>query len=133
MGLTVDFFIFFICSDMVPLPSIEGCEDKFVFYRLVDCDPDKVSLIRFQSTFKPCKNHILLFQQFHFNDVIRTFFIIADSRLVQPDVPMNNGGDIPIFDMTGFTLRHLTKVILSTLRVYMKYTQVIILFRRIKT
>lgn len=43
MGLTVDFFIFFNCSDMVPLPSIEGCEDKFVFYRLVDCDPDKVS------------------------------------------------------------------------------------------
>lgn len=87
--------------DMVPLPPIEGCEDKFVFYRLVDCDPDK----------------------FHFNDVIRTFFLVADSRLVQPDIPMNNGGDIPIFDMTGFTLRHLTKVILSTLRVYMKYTQ----------
>lgn len=64
--------------------------------------------------------------QFHFNDVIKTFFLIADSRLVQPDILMNNGGDIPIFDMTGFTLRHLTKVILSTLRVYMKYTQVII-------
>lgn len=87
--------------DMVPLPSVETCKDKFVFFRLVDCDPEK----------------------FHFNDVIRTFFIIADSRMVQPDIPMNDGGDIPIFDMQGFTLRHLTKVILSTLRVYMKYTQ----------
>lgn len=27
---------------MVPLPSVEGCEDKFIYYRLVDCDPDKV-------------------------------------------------------------------------------------------
>ncbi|XP_058821159.1 alpha-tocopherol transfer protein isoform X2 [Topomyia yanbarensis] len=87
--------------DMVPLPPIEGCEDRFIFYRLVDCDPDK----------------------FHFNDVIRTFFIIADSRMIQSDVPMNNGGDIPIFDMQGFTLRHLTKVVLSSMRVYMKYTQ----------
>ncbi|XP_055601862.1 alpha-tocopherol transfer protein [Uranotaenia lowii] len=87
--------------DMVPLPCIEGCSDKFVFYRLVDCDPDK----------------------FHFNDVIRTFFVIADSRMIQPDIPMTDGGDIPIFDMNGFTLRHLTKVILSTLRVYMRYTQ----------
>lgn len=87
--------------DMVPLPAVETSEDKFVFFRLVDCDPEK----------------------FHFNDVIRTFFIIADSRMVQPDIPMNDGGDIPIFDMNGFTLRHLTKVVLSTLRVYMKYAQ----------
>ncbi|EAA07769.3 AGAP002835-PA [Anopheles gambiae str. PEST] len=87
--------------DMVPLPSVEGCEDKFIYYRLVDCDPDK----------------------FDFNDVIKTFFIIADLRMIQPDVPMNDGGDVPIFDMNGFTLRHMTKVVLSTLRVYMRYTQ----------
>ncbi|XP_035773009.1 alpha-tocopherol transfer protein-like [Anopheles albimanus] len=87
--------------DMVPLPPVEGCEDKFIFYRLVDCDPDR----------------------FDFNDVIKTFFTIADLRMIQPDVPMNDGGDVPIFDMNGFTLRHLTKVVLSTLRVYMRYTQ----------
>lgn len=62
--------------------------------------------------------------QFDFNDVIKTFFIIADLRMIQPDVPMNDGGDVPIFDMNGFTLRHMTKVVLSTLRVYMRYTQV---------
>lgn len=33
-------------------------------------------------------------------------------------------GEIPIFDMAGFTWRHATKVVISTLRVYMKYTQV---------
>uniref|UniRef100_A0A4Y0BE91 CRAL/TRIO N-terminal domain-containing protein n=1 Tax=Anopheles funestus TaxID=62324 RepID=A0A4Y0BE91_ANOFN len=60
--------------DMVPLPSVEGCEDKFIYYRLVNCDPDK----------------------FDFNDVIKTFFVIADLRMIQPDVPMNDGGDVPI-------------------------------------
>lgn len=33
-------------------------------------------------------------------------------------------GDIPIFDMSGFTYRHITKLSLSTLRCYMKFTQV---------
>lgn len=34
-----------------------------------------------------------------------------------------NDCDIPIFDMTGFTYRHITKLSLSTLRCYMKITQ----------
>lgn len=32
-------------------------------------------------------------------------------------------GDVTIFDMQTFSLRHVTKIIISTLRVYMKYTQ----------
>lgn len=34
-----------------------------------------------------------------------------------------NDGDLPIFDMTGFSYRHLTKLSLSTLKCYMKFTQ----------
>lgn len=34
-------------------------------------------------------------------------------------------GEVPIFDMAGYTLRHLTKINLSILRKYMAYTQVI--------
>lgn len=53
--------------------------------------------------------------------------MVADVRLVaaNPDEP-NSGwhGEIPIFDMEGFTIKHLTKVVLSVLRIYMKYTQV---------
>ena len=36
-------------------------------------------------------------------------------------------GDIPIYDMSGYSLKHLTKITLSTLRCYMKFTQVIII------
>ena len=35
-----------------------------------------------------------------------------------------NDGDIPIFDMTGFSYKHLMKLSLTTLRCYMKFTQV---------
>lgn len=53
---------------------------------------------------------------------------MSDVRLAHPD-QANEGdfvcsGEIPIFDMAGFTWRHATKVVISTLRVYMKYTQV---------
>lgn len=59
------------------------------------------------------------------------FFMVADIRLVSSvaDEP-NSGwnGEVPIFDMAGFTVRHITCVVLSVLRVYMKYTQVRIKF-----
>ena len=32
-------------------------------------------------------------------------------------------GEIPIFDMTNVTLKHLTTVVFSTLRLFMKYSQ----------
>lgn len=55
--------------------------------------------------------------------------MMSDTRLAIPD-DCNNGvadGEIPIFDMNGCTFRHLTKLVLSSLRVYLKYTQVNIL------
>lgn len=72
------------------------------------------------------------------------FFLAADYRfsLVDANLPfkVNDGNesniclfefvrnffvsaDIPIFDMSGFSYRHLTKLSLSTLRCYMKFTQ----------
>lgn len=53
--------------------------------------------------------------------------MVADIRLATPDPNGITDGEIPIFDMAGFSLRHLTKVVLSSLRCYMKYTQVITL------
>ena len=44
--------------------------------------------------------------------------------MVNEELPFKiNAGDIPVFDMTGTTYRHLTKITLSTLRCYMKFTQ----------
>lgn len=64
--------------------------------------------------------------QFDFENVIKTFFMAADHRfsIVDENLPLKvNDGDIPIFDMSGFTYRHITKLSLSTLRIYMKFTQ----------
>lgn len=48
-----------------------------------------------------------------------------DVRSVTPDD--NKGGiadgDVTVFDMHTFSLRHITKIVISSLRVYMKYTQ----------
>lgn len=62
--------------------------------------------------------------QFQFNDAIKMFFMVADVRLKTADPNGLTDGEIPIFDMAGFSVKHLTKVVLSTLRTYMKYTQV---------
>lgn len=48
--------------------------------------------------------------------------MVADVRMVtEMDIA---DGEIPIFDMNGLTLQHLTKVNLSILRKYMLYMQV---------
>lgn len=52
--------------------------------------------------------------------------MVADVRMIaSPAEEPNSGwnGEVPVFDMAGFTLKHLTCVVLSVLRVYMKYTQ----------
>lgn len=64
--------------------------------------------------------------QFDFDKIIKAFFLAADHRFSINDekLPFGvNDGDVPIFDMTGFTYRHVTKLTLSTLRCYMKFTQ----------
>lgn len=73
---------------------------------------------------------ILLFfslrPQFDFDNVIKTVFLAADHRFCSIDekLPFKvNDGDVPIFDMTGFSYRHLARLSLSTLRCYMKFTQ----------
>lgn len=66
----------------------------------------------------------IVYLQYHFTDIIKVFFMVADVRLITPDQNGITDGEIPIFDMAGFSLRHLTKVVLSSLRCYMKYTQV---------
>lgn len=52
--------------------------------------------------------------------------MVADYRFSKPDddLPLQvNDGDVPVFDMTGFSYRHLTKLSFFTLRTYMRFTQ----------
>lgn len=50
--------------------------------------------------------------------------MITDARIgSEPQLPQ---GDVPVFDMNGFSFKHIAKVLrnLSTLRLYMKFSQV---------
>ncbi|EEZ98182.1 alpha-tocopherol transfer protein [Tribolium castaneum] len=85
--------------DLVPLPKPTKDNHKLFIYRLADPDPDK----------------------YNFVDSLRTFFMIADTRMVLETE--FHSGEIPIFDMEGFSLRHLTKITLPVLKKYMLYTQ----------
>ncbi|KAH8289356.1 hypothetical protein KR054_004188 [Drosophila jambulina] len=88
-------------ADLVPLPGLTPENDKLLFYRLVDFDADK----------------------FNFTAGIKVFFMVADCRFATEDKERLSDGEIPIFDMAGYTLRHLTKTALGALRVYMKFVQ----------
>lgn len=79
------------------------------------------------STLKVNANQkLFLYSQFDFDNVIKSFFLAADYRfsILDEKLPFGvNDGDIPIFDMAGFSYRHITKLSLSTIRCYMKFTQ----------
>lgn len=85
---------------MIPLPKLTKNNYKLFIYRLADSDPDK----------------------YNFTDSMKTFFMVSDVRMVtEKEFP---DGEVPIFDMTGYTLRHLSKIVLPVLKKYMLYTQV---------
>lgn len=69
-------------------------------FRLVDGDPDKMD----------------------FNDVVKGFYMASDVRLVTTEEAWSDG-EVPIFDMNNVTLKHITKVVFSTMRLFMKYSQ----------
>lgn len=86
---------------MVPLLETTPDNWKVCIIRLVDYDPSIIN----------------------FNHCIKAFFMVADVRLVTPEKSKLSDGEAPIFDMKGMSYRHLTKLVFSTLKMYMKYTQ----------
>jgi len=88
--------------DLLPLPGLTPEKNKLLFYRLIDYDADK----------------------FNFTASIKVFFMVADCRFtVDEDEASMADGEVPIFDMAGYSLRHLTKTVFSSLRIYMKFVQ----------
>lgn len=73
---------------------------RVTFIRLVDSNSDKI-----------CFNH-----------VIKAFYMAADIRLATMDEVWAEG-EVPVFDMANTSWRHLTKIVLSTVRLFMKYNQ----------
>jgi uncharacterized protein (DUF2267 family) len=58
----------------------------------------------------------------NFDDAIKAFYMVADIRLACVDEVWADG-EVPIFDMSHTSWRHVTKVVLSTMRLFMKYNQ----------
>lgn len=89
----------FEVTDMLPLPYKTKENYKVFIYRLKNPDMDL----------------------FNFVDAVKTFFMLADTRLTEDeDIP---AGEIPIFDSANVSLKFISKVNLSVLRKYMLYTQ----------
>lgn len=84
----------------MPLPKPNAKNHKLFIYRLNDSN----------------------LERFSYADSLKVFFMIADIRILFDDELTD--GEVPIFDMSNVTLRHLTKVSLPLLKKYMVYTQV---------
>jgi hypothetical protein len=85
---------------MCPLPKLTKERYKVFMYKFKDPNPDK----------------------YQFNASVKAFLMLADVRIMT-EAEMSSG-EVPIFDMTGVTLRFVTKLVYSTLKKYMRYTQV---------
>lgn len=63
----------------------------------------------------------------HHTEDTRAFFMVTDCRFVTPDDPANadvlSEGEVQIFDMKGTTMRHISRLTISTLRAYIKFLQ----------
>uniref|UniRef100_W8BTC1 Alpha-tocopherol transfer protein n=2 Tax=Ceratitis capitata TaxID=7213 RepID=W8BTC1_CERCA len=88
-------------ADLLPLPGLTPDKNKLLLYRLIDYEADK----------------------FNFTASIKVFFMMADLRFVIPDEAGMCDGEVPIFDMAGYSLRHVARTVFSSLRVYMKFVQ----------
>lgn len=91
---------FHFSSQLIPLPEKTPDNYNVTIIRLIDDDADKII----------------------FNDCIKAFYLGGDLRLVTVDEIWSDG-EVPIFDMNNVTLRHLTKVVFQTMRLFMKYSQ----------
>lgn len=60
-----------------------------------------------------------------FNDCVKTFFMACDVRFNHPVKSYSEieTGEIIIFDSKNLTFKHLTKIVISTLRLFFKYLQ----------
>ncbi|CAG9790937.1 unnamed protein product [Diatraea saccharalis] len=89
----------FEVTDLIPLPRTTKENYKVFLYRLSNPDMDLFSFV----------------------DVVKAFFMLADTRLTEEDeIP---AGEIPIFDSANVSLKFIPKINLSVLRKYMIYTQ----------
>lgn len=93
-------------ADMVPIPGLTPDNYRITCFRLCDQDPKKM----------------------HHTEDTKAFIMVTDYRFSIPDITDGNTsmlseGEIQIFDMTGYSMKHVTRLTISTLRTYLKFLQ----------
>lgn len=66
---------------------------------------------------------IATFQMNHTEDT-KGYIMVTDCRFCSPDLVNDDSlseGEVQIFDMTGFSLKHAARFSMSSLRIYMKF------------
>ncbi|XP_013113296.1 alpha-tocopherol transfer protein-like [Stomoxys calcitrans] len=96
----------FAYTDMVPLPGLTAENYRITFLRLTDFDPSMM----------------------HHTEDTKTFIMVSDCRFSIPDVvkgdtPLLSEGEVQIFDMNGYTMKHVARLSFRTLRTYLKFLQ----------
>lgn len=98
-----------IARHACPLPSYVDGKFKVTVFRLNDPDPNKYDVA----------------------ENFKMFFMSSDVRFITPDEIGLTEGEIGIMDFSGFSFRHLWKVVanFSTIRLYLKYVQEAVPFK----
>ncbi|XP_037931848.1 alpha-tocopherol transfer protein-like, partial [Teleopsis dalmanni] len=94
----------FAYADLIPLPGLTPENYKVSCYRLHDFDHKKM-------------NHI---------EDTKSFFMVTDCRFCIPDLPDSDQlseGEVQIFDMNGFSMKHFSRMTIGTMRIYLKFLQ----------
>lgn len=64
----------------------------------------------------------------HHTEDTKAFIMLSDCRFSMPDVvdgkaSLLSEGEVQIFDMDGYSMKHVTRLSIRTLRAYLKYLQ----------
>uniref|UniRef100_A0A1B0FEF4 CRAL-TRIO domain-containing protein n=1 Tax=Glossina morsitans morsitans TaxID=37546 RepID=A0A1B0FEF4_GLOMM len=89
-------------ADMVPLPGLTKEKYKITFFRLNDPDPKKMK----------------------FTEDTKAYIMVTDCRFCMPDLAdadCLSEGELQIFDMTGFNVKHVGRLSIASLHIYMKF------------
>lgn len=89
--------------DMLWLPKVTKDRYKIAIYRLRDSDVKKFNLL----------------------EILRTFFSLADVRLIFETDYLQSDGEIAVFDMDGLSLKHVSKCPIYMVKNFILYLQVI--------
>uniref|UniRef100_A0A1A9ULS1 CRAL-TRIO domain-containing protein n=1 Tax=Glossina austeni TaxID=7395 RepID=A0A1A9ULS1_GLOAU len=89
-------------ADIVPLPGLTKEKYKITFFRLNDPDPKKM----------------------RFTEDTKAYIMVTDCRFCMPDLADDDclsEGELQIYDMTGVKVKHVGRLSMASLHIFIKY------------